>query len=184
MDSTSSYEVIAALRHLADKKCTVACSIPSPSKKIYSLFDKVLLLSEGKIVYYGKAEFVQDYFTNTFYQFPFKEDINPAEYIITIASGAAFSHDGVLVSIMDIVSVYNNSDLYVDLLKDINEKLLLLEENRLHLKRNTKVNDKNNDINNSYYNSSTWNQVKILLHRKVIIRSKSTNDKIKFLLYV
>ena len=44
------------LKDLADEGRTVVCSIHQPRSSIFTLFDDLLLLSEGRMVYNGPAE--------------------------------------------------------------------------------------------------------------------------------
>lgn len=44
------------LKDLADEGRTVVCSIHQPRSSIFALFDDLLLLSEGHMVYNGPAE--------------------------------------------------------------------------------------------------------------------------------
>ena len=44
------------LKDLADEGRTVVCSIHQPRSSIFSLFDDLLLLSEGRLVYNGPAK--------------------------------------------------------------------------------------------------------------------------------
>ena len=62
----------------------VIASIHQPSTATFNLFDKLLLLSEGKTCYFGSVEGVQAYFTNA--GFPIPPQTNPAEYLLDLAN--------------------------------------------------------------------------------------------------
>jgi ABC-type multidrug transport system ATPase subunit len=55
------------------------CTIHQPRSDIFHLFDSVLLLSKGKMVYYGETKEVTGYFQSLGYQCP--EKCNPADFI-------------------------------------------------------------------------------------------------------
>jgi ABC-type multidrug transport system ATPase subunit len=63
LDSAAAFDVIAAQRDLARRQNkTVVISLLQPSPEIFSLFDDVLLLSEGRVLYFGPTSEVQGYF--------------------------------------------------------------------------------------------------------------------------
>ncbi len=56
LDSTTAFSVTKALKHLAEiGECTVLCTIHQPMPKIFRLFDNLILMKKGKIVYQGQA---------------------------------------------------------------------------------------------------------------------------------
>lgn len=90
LDSAISYEVMSAVRSLADQQRTVVCTIHQPSPATYALFNTLLLLSAGRVLYFGKADEAVSYFQfgSQEYSFPYLTGSNPAEYVIAVASGA------------------------------------------------------------------------------------------------
>lgn len=58
---------------------TVVATLHQPSTDIFNLFDDLLLLNEGKVVYYGEASEIIGYFENWGQEFP--KYSNPADYI-------------------------------------------------------------------------------------------------------
>ena len=44
------------LKGLAEEGCTVVCSIHQPRSSIFAMFDDLLILSEGKLLYEGSAD--------------------------------------------------------------------------------------------------------------------------------
>lgn len=61
LDSTAAASLIAALRSLADSGETVVAVIHQPSQHVFSAFDDLLLVSEGKQMYFGEISKVRDY---------------------------------------------------------------------------------------------------------------------------
>lgn len=63
LDSAASFEVINFVKQIAKKyKILVITSIHQPSTTTFELFDKVMLLSRGKLTYSGPTQGVKDYF--------------------------------------------------------------------------------------------------------------------------
>ena len=49
-------QVMQTLKDLAKEGCTVVCSIHQPRSSIFAMFDDLLILSEGQLLYEGSAE--------------------------------------------------------------------------------------------------------------------------------
>ncbi|KAF2128401.1 ATP-binding cassette transporter-like protein [Dothidotthia symphoricarpi CBS 119687] len=91
LDSAASYEVMSFVRDVARKhKVLVIASIHQPSTTTFELFDKLMLLSRGKVAYNGPVKQVVDYFGGLGYNMPMYT--NPAEYLIQLVN-TDFSQD-------------------------------------------------------------------------------------------
>jgi ABC-type multidrug transport system ATPase subunit len=55
LDAAASFFCVSALRALADHGRTVIMSIHQPSSEVFMLFNKLLLLSGGKMIYFGQT---------------------------------------------------------------------------------------------------------------------------------
>ncbi|KAF8937979.1 P-loop containing nucleoside triphosphate hydrolase protein [Dissophora ornata] len=62
LSSTDALNVANAIKELARKGRTVILTVHQPRSDIYELFDDLLLLSKGKVVYFGKAHSAAAYF--------------------------------------------------------------------------------------------------------------------------
>ncbi|KAL1295334.1 hypothetical protein HN51_056239 [Arachis hypogaea] len=92
LDSTSAHRLISVLGSLAKKGKTVVTSVHQPSSRVFQMFDKVLVLSEGNCLYFGKGCDAMRYFESVGFvpSFP----MNPADFLLDLANGV--SHvDGV-----------------------------------------------------------------------------------------
>jgi ABC-type multidrug transport system ATPase subunit len=59
--------VIKYLKRLSEvEKKTVVFSIHNPNSEIFSLFDRLILLAEGSIIYQGKANISTKYIESSF----------------------------------------------------------------------------------------------------------------------
>lgn len=57
LDSAAAFHVLQCVRDLAtNEKRTVVAVIHQPPSEVYALFDKLLLLSAGRMVYFGDAD--------------------------------------------------------------------------------------------------------------------------------
>eukprot|EP00245_Coleochaete_scutata_P004681 TRINITY_DN1751_c0_g1_i1.p1 TRINITY_DN1751_c0_g1~~TRINITY_DN1751_c0_g1_i1.p1 ORF type:complete len:601 (+),score=90.96 TRINITY_DN1751_c0_g1_i1:314-2116(+) len=83
LDSVTALSLCTALKNVADTgKCTVICTIHQPQTKIFDLFDHLLLLRKGEIVYHGPAKDVLEQFDKQ--GFPCPPNTNPADHVLDV----------------------------------------------------------------------------------------------------
>ena len=94
LDSAASYEIISHLRTVARRyNLLVVASIHQPSTSTFSLFDKLLLLSQGKTCFFGPLSNVNAYFGSA--GFPIPLETNPAEHLLDVTN-SDFAEDRAL----------------------------------------------------------------------------------------
>ncbi|KAG5532575.1 hypothetical protein RHGRI_027014 [Rhododendron griersonianum] len=86
LDSTTAQRMMATLRGLARGGRTLITTIHQPSSTLYRMFDKVLVLSEGYLIYSGRADGVMEYFGSLGYV-PGFNFVNPADFLLDLANG-------------------------------------------------------------------------------------------------
>jgi ABC-type multidrug transport system ATPase subunit len=84
LDSSQALQVIETLRELADSGKTVVVVIHQPNQHVFSLFDDLLLLSDGKQMYYGEVKKVRGYMANLGYKAP--AEMGTAEHVLDCIS--------------------------------------------------------------------------------------------------
>lgn len=83
LDSKASHEVVHTLHELARKEnIIVIASIHQPSTLTFNLFDNVIFMTQGRLVYSGPREAIFDYFSAA--GSPIPPHYNPAEYILDL----------------------------------------------------------------------------------------------------
>lgn len=80
LDAFMAASVVKLLKHLSRSERTVVATIHQPSSDVFALFDWLLLLSEGKIAYYGPTKDAVTYFSKLNFVCPI--DNNPADFLI------------------------------------------------------------------------------------------------------
>lgn len=83
LDSSSAMTILKVLKELKDEGRTVVISIHQPSSKMFLMFTKILLLSEGRVAYFGSPHSVVNYFESMDFPFP-GVTYNPADYILEL----------------------------------------------------------------------------------------------------
>lgn len=90
LDSTTAQRIMSTLRRLARGGRTVVTTIHQPSSRLYRMFDKVVVLSDGCPIYSGNAGRVMEYFGSIGYV-PGFNFVNPADFLLDLANGTVFS---------------------------------------------------------------------------------------------
>jgi len=80
LDAASAYFVMKGIRALAERGRTVITVIHQPSSEVFDLFDKLCLLSTGRLVYFGDAVRAIDLFRDA--GLPCPERVNPADHFL------------------------------------------------------------------------------------------------------
>ncbi len=75
----TAYSVIKTLKGLAESGKTILATIHQPSSEIFYLFDNLLLLSQGQIMYQGPLKDSVSYFAKLGYECP--QYTNPSDFI-------------------------------------------------------------------------------------------------------
>ncbi|CAF0981444.1 unnamed protein product [Rotaria sordida] len=82
LDASTAQNVMDCLYNLSRQGRTIIFSIHQPRYSIFELFDTVLFLSAGHIVYFGSPIDVLPYFTSQ--GFKYKEHENPADFVLDV----------------------------------------------------------------------------------------------------
>ncbi|KAL1204867.1 ABC transporter G family member 26 [Cardamine amara subsp. amara] len=85
LDSTSATKLLHILQGVAKAGRTVITTIHQPSSRMFHMFDKLLLISEGHPAFYGKARESMDYFSSL--RILPEIAMNPAEFLLDLATG-------------------------------------------------------------------------------------------------
>lgn len=165
LDSAISYEVMAAVRNLANQNRTVICTIHQPSPPTYLLFDKLMLLAEGRVIYFGPSRDVVNYFVTSPYKFHYKPGSNPADFVVAVGGSFINSHEGHRISGQELAALYAKSELCRVFLENIDTTIAM----DLAAGATTPPADHSLSVDTKYP-TPTLNQVKVLCHR-VIVRT-------------
>ena len=96
LDAFQAEKVMSALKRLAHDGHTIICTIHQPRSSVFSLFDDLVLMVNGKIVYCGEAERAMGYFALLGHMCP--DHYNPAEYFADLISLDTSSPDALQLS--------------------------------------------------------------------------------------
>ena len=92
LDSVMATKITEALNRYAKAGNTIIASIHQPNSEMFKLFDQLMLLSHGKIIYFNRSDQVIDYFKGfgkPKYECPRR--MNPAEFAMILMSSETFT---------------------------------------------------------------------------------------------
>lgn len=141
LDSAASLSLFKNIKDLAAAGRTVVVVLHQPSSEMFSMFDKLMIMADGKLVYYGNAGDAIEYFASKNCICP--PYYNPADYFLKITSNEEQK--------TDLINRYSkNIDEYINLIYPI-------------LGDNQKVN--NPKVDKHKFNRSWFEQIFILFQR-------------------
>jgi ABC-type multidrug transport system ATPase subunit len=80
LDSYTALTVVQLLKRQATHGRTIICTIHQPNSELFYMFDKLILMADGNIVYQGGASGSVEYFKQMGYQCPIES--NPGDYFM------------------------------------------------------------------------------------------------------
>ncbi|XP_021375248.1 protein white-like isoform X2 [Mizuhopecten yessoensis] len=80
LDSYMAKNIVQTLKLLVSKGRTIITTLHQPSSEVFEMFDQLLLLTEGRVAYFGPANEALEFFSNENFQCP--PNYNPADYFI------------------------------------------------------------------------------------------------------
>ncbi|XP_059642806.1 ABC transporter G family member 14 [Cornus florida] len=180
LDSTTAQRIISTVKRLASGGKTVITTIHQPSSRLYHMFDKIVLLSEGCPIYYGPASTALEYFSSI--GFSTSITVNPADLLLDLANGIG----------PDSKHVSEQGDNTEQEQKSVKEALISAYDKNISTKLKTELCslDVNNylytkdastrrDSKSEQWSTSWWHQFKVLFLRGLRERRYEAFNKLR-----
>ncbi|RNA30832.1 ABC subfamily ABCG [Brachionus plicatilis] len=119
LDSFIALSVIECMKSLAKQGRTIICTIHQPSSEIFELFDRLCLVSDGKLAFNGPINKCNQFFESQGYQVPV--NYNPAEFYVKTLAFVPSDKENSLDKLKKICDGYEKSDYYQNLTRQIKE---------------------------------------------------------------
>nr|QNH67968.1 ATP-binding cassette transporter subfamily G-like protein 2 [Brachionus plicatilis] len=119
LDSFIALSVIECMKSLAKQGRTIICTIHQPSSEIFELFDRLCLVSDGKLAFNGPINKCNQFFESQGYQVPV--NYNPAEFYVKTLAFVPSDKENSLEKLKKICDGYEKSDYYQNLTREIKE---------------------------------------------------------------
>jgi ABC-type multidrug transport system ATPase subunit len=85
LDASATFDIIKANRKMAEQmRATLVISLLQPSPEVLELFDDVLLLNAGEVMYYGPVQSVDSYFASLGFERPVDRDV--ADFLLDLGT--------------------------------------------------------------------------------------------------
>lgn len=105
-DAATALRVVTLLKGVASRGTTVVCSLHQPRPRVFNQFDRVILLSKGRVAYSGTPGEAEAYFTSIGRPFPPGESTRqPADAMLALCS----QEDG-----RDLPGLFRRSFMYAE----------------------------------------------------------------------
>eukprot|EP01054_Gregarina_sp_Poly1_P005091 Gregarina_sp_Poly_1__5090@NODE_269_length_10312_cov_190_473011_g234_i0_p1_GENE_NODE_269_length_10312_cov_190_473011_g234_i0NODE_269_length_10312_cov_190_473011_g234_i0_p1_ORF_typecomplete_len1001_score147_59ABC2_membrane/PF01061_24/0_00087ABC2_membrane/PF01061_24/3_3e37ABC_tran/PF00005_27/8_9e24ABC2_membrane_3/PF12698_7/6_3e02ABC2_membrane_3/PF12698_7/1_2e08AAA_21/PF13304_6/0_22AAA_21/PF13304_6/0_0097AAA_21/PF13304_6/2_3e03AAA_16/PF13191_6/7_5e06AAA_15/PF13175_6/0_0011AAA_15/PF13175_6/19AAA_22/P len=90
LDSNLAFELVGILKKIArEKNKTIVASIHQPSQKAFELFDKVVLISSGHIIYHGPGDEAVQFLSATGRKLP--RSFSPPDFLLEVATDETYT---------------------------------------------------------------------------------------------
>lgn len=164
LDSFMALNVVSVLKSLTSKGKTIICTIHQPSSEVYAMFDKILLMAEGRLAFLGSLQQAIDFFRILGASCP--SHYNPADFFIQLLAIVPNSEESCRNMITLVCDTFASSE--------IGTKLAVEAETNVSSSKPDFLRGWSNESSNSYpralspYKASWYAQFKAVFWRSWI----------------
>ncbi|XP_076032219.1 eye pigment precursor family transporter white [Oratosquilla oratoria] len=108
LDSFMAQNVVAVMKNMAEKGKTILSTIHQPSSEVYAMFDRVLLMAEGRVAFLGEVDAAYQFFGRI--GLPCPANYNPADFFISTLAIQPGKEEGCRTAIATICSEFSKSE--------------------------------------------------------------------------
>ncbi|XP_057379243.1 protein white-like [Daphnia carinata] len=173
LDSYMAQNIVQVLKNIASTGKTVVCTIHQPSSEVFALFDRILLMAEGRTAFLGPVSEALNFFSAR--GLPCPSNYNPADYYIhTLATVPGQEVDSRKKS-KDICDAYESSQAGQQVLEIVkaNRSLNSTESQEFEL---AEVKAKKSPYKASWFaqfRAVLWRSVIAVVREPVVLRVKA-----------
>lgn len=178
LDSFMAQNVLQVLKGLAQKGKTVVCTIHQPSSELYAMFDKLLIMAEGRVAFLGSPDQATEFFRELGAACP--ANYNPADHFIQILAGVPGREDATRHTIDTVCTAFSKSELGCRIQAEAENALMHRHKLSEEWAEETRVNI--SSAHRSPYKASWWAQFRAVLWRSWLSVTKEPMlIKVRFL---
>ncbi|CAL4079531.1 unnamed protein product, partial [Meganyctiphanes norvegica] len=108
LDSFMAQNVVAVMKNMAERGKTIISTIHQPSSEVYAMFDRVLLMAEGRVAFLGEVDACYQFFKKC--GIPCPPNYNPADFFISTLAVQPGKEDNCRRAIHTICDEFAKSD--------------------------------------------------------------------------
>jgi ABC-type multidrug transport system ATPase subunit len=94
-------------RNLAQRGKSIICTIHQPSSQVFELFDRLMLMAEGRLAYLGPTAGAGEFFDSAGYPSP--ANYNPADHYLKVLAIAPGNEENCKQRVNDICDNFQKS---------------------------------------------------------------------------
>uniref|UniRef100_A0A0D9XY42 ABC transporter domain-containing protein n=1 Tax=Leersia perrieri TaxID=77586 RepID=A0A0D9XY42_9ORYZ len=166
LDSSTTLQIVSCLQQLAHiSEYTILVSLLQPAPETYDLFDDIILMGEGKVVYHGSKNFIMTFFESCGFKCP--ERKGPADFLQEVLSKKDqqqyWSHSEQrynFITIDQFCDKFRASQVGQSLAEDLSK---LHDKSKGH----------NNALSCSIYSLSKWHLLKACFDRELLLMKRN-----------
>ncbi|KAE8982369.1 ABC transporter G family member 43 [Phytophthora fragariae] len=166
LDSAATFDIISTQRSAARNfNKTVVIALLQPAPEVVALFDDILILNAGEVMYHGPMEEVLPYFAGLGFEYPTGRDV--ADFLMDLGTKQQCQYQVELPTRSythprepsEFARVFRESHIYQDTLRKLEEPL-----------RPTLLDHVDQHINPMpQFHQSFWQNTRTLLHRQILL---------------
>uniref|UniRef100_K3WSR2 ABC transporter domain-containing protein n=1 Tax=Globisporangium ultimum (strain ATCC 200006 / CBS 805.95 / DAOM BR144) TaxID=431595 RepID=K3WSR2_GLOUD len=127
LDSAATYDITNTQRSIAKTfRKTVVIALLQPSPEVFSLFDDVMIMNEGEVMYHGPRDQVLDYFQGLGFVCPPRRDV--ADFLLDLGTSQQHQYEVPLPPgsgkrpryASEFAEVFRQSPIHNEMLKSLN----------------------------------------------------------------
>ncbi|KAK1942670.1 ABC transporter G family member 35 [Phytophthora citrophthora] len=165
LDSAATFDIITTQRSLAKKfRKTVVISLLQPSPEVFSLFDDVMILNAGHLMYHGPCEEALSYFERLGFKCPPSRDV--ADFLLDLGTNKQYQYEvkqegGSVIprTPSDFADVFRRSSIYTQTVQELSSPVnpSLVEDMTIHM------------TNQPEFSQSFWCSTSLLMKREITV---------------
>ncbi|TMW67516.1 hypothetical protein Poli38472_011136 [Pythium oligandrum] len=187
LDSAATYDIIKMYRSLAKKlRKTIVMALQQPAPEVFALFDDVMILNQGHVMYHGPRDQALGYFENLGFSCPPDRDV--ADFLLDLGMPQQLKYEVARTDgrqpprkPREFAEVFAKSPIHDKMLEDLHgpHDPALLNDNELHFNYIP-------EFHQSFMESTLTliaRQLRIILRNKAYVRSRIILMTVMGLLY-
>lgn len=168
LDASTALEYVQSLRSLTNMAhISTSVALYQAGESLYDLFDKVVLIEEGRCLYFGRAEDAAAYFEGLGFRRP--QRWTTADFLTSVSDPHERQvqegyEDRIPRSAEQFEAAYAKSNIYQDNLRDIESF-----EQEVEMQRQERLAASSKAVKEKNYTLSFWKQVTACTHRQFLV---------------
>ncbi|KAH9670368.1 ABC transporter G family member 33 [Citrus sinensis] len=169
LDISTSFQIVTCLQHLAHiTDATILISLLQPSPETFHLFDDIILMAEGKILYHGPRESVLEFFESCGFRCPDRKAV--ADFVLEASSFASFPFANLCASILYLPFSFPPVDMFHEKFKESPFGKKLEEDlSQVYYKSESKK----SSVSFAVFSLSRWELFKACMSRELLLAKRN-----------